>query len=128
MKPTTSEWFNAAEDDLLSAKKLSEETRLTNIVAFHCQICLEKSIKGFIEQRELPSIKSHDLIRLSELAELILSEDEQMKIAIINEVYIDSRYPGELGLMPNGKPSPDEIKQFISFTETLFNRLKSLSD
>jgi hypothetical protein len=37
MKKTTKEWFMAAEDDLLSAKTLIKEERLTNIVAFHCQ-------------------------------------------------------------------------------------------
>jgi len=41
MKKITKDWFLAAEDDLLSAKKLMSEVRLTNIVAFHCQQCIE---------------------------------------------------------------------------------------
>ena len=31
MKQTTKEWFIAAEDDLLAAKKLGDEDRLTNV-------------------------------------------------------------------------------------------------
>ena len=27
-------------------------------------------------------------------------------------VYIDSRYPGDLGLMPNGKPSLEEAEMY----------------
>jgi HEPN domain-containing protein len=33
----TKDWLTAAEDDLLAAKKLAGEDRLTNVVAFHCQ-------------------------------------------------------------------------------------------
>jgi HEPN domain-containing protein len=62
MKKTTKEWFMAAEDDLLSAKTLIKEERLTNIVAFHCQQCIEKLIKGIIEEQNQPSVKSHDLL------------------------------------------------------------------
>jgi len=43
---------------------------------------------------------------------------------MINEVYIDARYPADLGLMPDGKPTIDESKNFVDFTETLYNRLK----
>ena len=38
MKLTTNEWLLAAEDDLIAAKKLVDEARLTNVVAFHCLI------------------------------------------------------------------------------------------
>jgi HEPN domain-containing protein len=42
MKQTTKDWLTAAEDDLLAAKKLLGEDRLTNVVAFHCQQSIEK--------------------------------------------------------------------------------------
>lgn len=124
MKKTTKDWFLAAEDDLLSAKKLMSEVRLTNIVAFHCQQCIEKTFKGIIEEQNLPSIKSHDLLRLRDIAGIQLSEQEIILLATINEVYIDARYPADLGLMPNGKPTINEVNNFVNFTETLYNRLK----
>jgi HEPN domain-containing protein len=122
MKQTTNDWFLAAEDDLLSAIKLANEDRLSNVAAFHCQQCLEKAMKGVIEEKNLPMLKSHDLIRLSTMAEVKLDEQEIKILAIINEVYIDSRYPGDFGLMPNGKPTQKEITQFIQFTENLYTR------
>jgi HEPN domain-containing protein len=127
MKKTTKDWFIAAEDDLLSAKKLASEVRLTNIVAFHCQQCIEKTFKGIIEELNLPSVKSHDLLRLRNIANIQLSEQETILLATINEVYIDARYPADLGLMPNGKPTIAEAKNFIDFTERLYNRLKYIS-
>jgi HEPN domain-containing protein len=123
MKETTKDWFMAAEDDLLSAKTLISEERLTNIVAFHCQQCIEKSLKGIIEEQNKPSVKSHDLLRLRDIAGISLSEQETIILEIINEVYIDARYPADLGLMPNGKPTTEEAETFISFTENLHDKL-----
>jgi len=123
MKQTTKEWFIAAEDDLLAAKKLGDEDRLTNVVAFHCQQCLEKCFKAIIEEQGMPSIKSHDLHRLQQNSKIQLSASEIILLTIINEVYIDARYPGDLGLLPHGKPTKEEVKTFIEFCETLFKRV-----
>ncbi|HCY40862.1 MAG TPA: hypothetical protein DHV48_05825 [Prolixibacteraceae bacterium] len=123
MKQTTKEWFIAAEDDLLAAKKLGDEDRLTNVVAFHCQQCLEKCFKAAIEEQGMSAIKSHDLLRLQQNARLQLSEPEIILLTIINEVYIDARYPGDLGLLPHGKPTQAEVKTFIEFCETLYKKV-----
>ena len=124
MKQTTKDWLTAAEDDLLAAKKLADEDRLTNVVAFHCQQCLEKCFKAVIEEQGKPSIKSHDLLRLQLNANIQLNEPETILLGIINEVYIDARYPGDLGLLPHGKPTISEIEDFIVFCDSIFNRLK----
>lgn len=124
MKQTTKEWLIAAEDDLLAAKKLGDEGRLTNVVAFHCQQCLEKCFKAIIEEQGKPSVKSHDLLRLQLIAGIHLSKAETNLLEIINEVYIDSRYPGDFGLLPQGKPTTEEVKDFIEFCEKLFVKLK----
>jgi HEPN domain-containing protein len=123
MKQTTEEWFIAAEDDLVAAQKLGDEDRLTNVVAFHCQQCLEKCFKAIIEEQGKPSIKSHDLLRLQLNANIQLSESEIILLSIINEVYIDARYPGDLGLLPHGKPTKAEVKTFIEFSEMLFKKI-----
>ena len=80
-----------------------------------------------IEEHDSPSIKSHDLLRLQLNANIELSNQEIIMLGIINEVYIDSRYPGDLGLLPHGKPTMSEIETFIVFCETIFNRLSSLN-
>lgn len=124
MKQTTKEWLSAAEDDLLAAQKLAGEQRLTNVVSFHCQQCLEKCFKAIIEESGERSVKSHDLLRLLLNAEIHLSDSETVLIGIINEVYIDARYPGDLGLLPQGKPTLAEVETFIKFCENLFSRIK----
>ena len=124
MKQTTRDWLIAAEDDLLAAKKLAGEDRLTNVVAFHCQQCLEKCFKAVIEEQDKPSIKSHDLIRLQLNANIHLEAPETILLGIINEVYIDARYPGDLGLLPHGKPTIDEVEGFILFCDKIYTFIK----
>lgn len=120
MKPSTIEWLLLAEDDLLAAKSLAFNERLSNIAAFHCQQCIEKCFKAVIEEKALPAVKSHDLVRLLKLAGLTFSTNDLSLIEIINEVYIDARYPGDMGLLPNGKPTLDDIATFISVCERVY--------
>lgn len=55
---------------------------------------------------------------------LSLAEDDLLAAkALAHEIYIDSRYPGDLGLLPHGKPSISEIEAFIQFCENFYNRL-----
>ena len=54
-------------DDLLAAKQLLTVDGLTNLVAFHAQQCIEKSMKALIEEISLPNVKTHDLLRLYRL-------------------------------------------------------------
>lgn len=124
MKQTTKDWLSAAGDDLLAAKKLASEEQLANVVSFHCQQCLEKCFKAVIEEQGKPSVRSHDLLRLQQNAKIQLGEADTILLETINEVYIDARYPGELGLMAHGKPTISEVKKFIDFCELLFDRIK----
>jgi HEPN domain-containing protein len=126
MKQTTKNWISLAEDDLLAAKTLAHEDRLTNLVSFHCQQCLEKCFKAIIEEQDKPSIKSHDLLRLQLNTDIKLSDSETILLSMINEVYIDSRYPGELGLLPNGKPTLSEAEAFIQLCDNILLRLKDM--
>jgi HEPN domain-containing protein len=123
MKPTTNEWLTAAEDDLIAAQKLKSEERLTNLVAFHCQQCIEKCFKALIEEQDKTALKSHDLFRLQIYANFQLDESDTQLLGIINEVYIDARYPGDMGLMPSGKPTLKEVEQFILFSKAIFDKI-----
>ncbi|RPH38742.1 MAG: HEPN domain-containing protein [Burkholderiales bacterium] len=77
-----------------------------------------------MEEKDLPSIKSHDLIRLQQYASITLSSEESDMLAVINEVYIDARYPGDLGLLPQGKPTPSEVQVFIKLCEAILQKVR----
>jgi HEPN domain-containing protein len=40
-------------------------------------------------------------------------------LIIINEVYIESRYPGEIGLMPDGIPTNEQANEFTDYAKEI---------
>jgi HEPN domain-containing protein len=121
MKKQVEDWILLADRDLCAAEILfKDEYTLTNIVAFHCQQAIEKYLKAYLIQKDIPLIKTHDLIKLNGMINEIenLGLDEK-KLLVINEVYTESRYPGELGLMPDGMPTNEEAKEFIEYAKEI---------
>jgi len=121
MKRQVEDWMLLADKDLCVAEIiLNHEYPLTNIVAFHCQQTIEKYMKAFLIEKDIPIIKTHDLIRLNAMIKEIidLGIDEE-KLILINEAYIESRYPGEFGLMPDGIPSKEQAKEFITYSKEI---------
>ena len=115
MKKQAEDWILLADKDMYAAEiMLKDEYSLTNIVAFHCQQAIEKYLKAVLIEKDIPVIKTHDLIKLNGVIKEMndLGIDENILITI-NEAYIESRYPGELGLMPDGMPSNEQAKEFI---------------
>jgi HEPN domain-containing protein len=123
MKETTKDWLTFAEEDLIAARTLSKDDRLTGMVSFHCQQCLEKCFKAVIEELDKTFLKSHDLLRLQLYAGIELSDQETFLLSMINEVYIDARYPGDMGLLPHGKPTIPEVNEFIELCEKILERI-----
>ena len=119
MKKQVEDWIQLADKDLYAAEIiLKNEYPLTNIVAFHCQQAIEKYLKAFLIEKGIPVIKTHDLITLNGVIKEMndLGIDEK-KLIIINEVYIESRYPGELGLLPDGMLSEEQVKEFVAYAQ-----------
>ena len=67
MKTITREWLSRAAEDLAAAQALLLRADLTNVVAFHAQQTVEKTLKAVIEEYDLGMIRTHSLTRLYEL-------------------------------------------------------------
>jgi HEPN domain-containing protein len=124
MKKQVEFWLDFAEKDIKAAKKLAEDPELTQSTAFHCHQAVEKMIKAVLESGDHRIPKIHDLEVLLSRAEAILKlaiNEEVLKK--LNEVYIDSRYPSDVGLIPNGIPSSQTINDFLNFTKNLYKKI-----
>lgn len=118
MKQSTREWLNAAEDDLITIENLLDNPILTNVIAFHAQQAIEKSLKAIIEENGVVFIKTHNLQSLFlKIEEIIPFDVNERIISELDRLYLDSRYPGDLGLMPYGKPTLEEAE--IYFQEAI---------
>ena len=123
MRKATKEWLKAALDDLLVIKQIINIEHLTHMVAFHAQQSIEKILKSLLEENEIEIPKIHKLINLRTLlSDKITIENEDM-LKQLDELYIDSRYPGDLGLLPYGKPSLEEAKEFYKFALDIFDKV-----
>ena len=126
MKRVTEEWLNAAKDDLLVIEKIGSEPLLTHMVAFHAQQCIEKSLKAILEEHEVGTVRVHNLERLFELSNGYLSLDiDIVPIEKLDKLYIDSCYPGDLGLLPDGKPTTEDSEEFKKLAEDVYKAVKT---
>jgi HEPN domain-containing protein len=132
MKKQVEDWMFLANNDLKTSEILiKDEYPLTNVIAFHCQQTIEKYLKAYLIEKDVPIIKTHDLIKLNGMVKEIkdLGIDEK-KLIVINEVYTESRYPGELGLLPDGIPTDKQAKEFIDCAKeikiTITNEIKKI--
>ncbi len=122
MKASVKEWIDFAGIDLLAAERLCNDAKLVNVVCFHCQQCVEKSLKALLESKDIIPPKTHDLIRIYGMIEEQLDIEEDM-LASLNELYIDSRYPAAFGLLPNGIPAIEDAIKFYEFARELHLRI-----
>jgi len=129
MKPITEQWLRAAADDLRVVARIASDEYLTHMVAFHSQQCVEKSLKALIEEYELGHIRIRNLGRLFEIVRpKVALEAEVVLIEKLDKLYMDARYPGELGLLPDGKPTRADAQQFYDFAKSIYEQVKRILD
>jgi len=127
MKKITDDWLNSAESDLQLIYKIIEVEPLTHLAAFHAQQVIEKSFKAIIEEFDLGFIKTHSLETLyNKVKEKISTGFNYEQLILLDQLYIDSRYPGQLGLLPNGKPTLNEAMDFCDLGVQLFDAAKTI--
>ena len=69
-----------------------------------------------MEEFESKVPRIHNLIKLKEMTEKhIIFETDKTSLEQVNEIYTDTRYPSDVGLVPTGKPSLELAKGFYVF-------------
>ena len=111
MRNQAKAWLESASDDLAVVKEIIYRDELTHMVAFHCQQSIEKSFKAVLEEYEQTPPRTHDLIMLHSQTRKYIRIDVEIDLMIqLNELYFDSRYPVEPGLLRGARP-PIDIAQ-----------------
>ena len=121
-------WLQYASDDLKSAKVLLAE-EVYNIACFHAQQTVEKLFKAFIAAYDQPIPRIHNLIRLHKICEDLFGdklEFDNEKLIFLNDVYIDSRYPADFGVLPSGQPDELETKMAYSYAKDINTVIRPL--
>jgi HEPN domain-containing protein len=126
MKFITSQWLESAKSDLSTIEAILSNDLLTHVVAFHAQQCVEKALTAVIEEYELSSKKIHDLVTLKNMIATVYEFDfDEDMLGLLNKLYLDSRYPGDLGLFPDGKPTTEDARGFFNFAQGVYKDVKN---
>lgn len=108
-------WRTGAKDDLESAGILIESNHLLHGL-FFCHLVLEKMIKALVVKKTLEiAPRSHNLLYLSELAELEFVEDDELLLGILMKYQLQGRYPDYNPTIP----TPDKAKEYLKHTKKL---------
>lgn len=113
MKPVTADWLRSARADLETISAILDNPALTAVIAFHSQQCIEKCLKALLEEIGTDIGKTHNLLTLKAAVEQKYSLDlDEDTLSLLNQLYIDSRYPGQFGLLPSGSPTLEDAGEF----------------
>jgi len=116
------EWLKASQDDIKVISNIIDLGDLTHIVAFHSQQSVEKSLKALLEYQNKPVPKIHKITKLITSIDGFIVYDKEL-INLLDSLYIESRYPGDMGLLPYGKPTLEDAKEFYEFANDIFEKV-----
>jgi len=121
-KESAQAWLESALADLKSIEYIKNDDFLTHMVAFHAQQCVEKCFKAFLEYAGQRVPKEHSTLKLYGLVKNEFPVEVQLDLLTdLDDLYIDARYPGDLGLLPHGKPTKDESREFFELAQYVFD-------
>lgn len=118
----TQEWLKFAKDDLRSAEILLT-AEIFNMVCFHCQQAVEKSLKAFLRRHEGTIPYIHMLEELCERCAAINPSffqfaDDCRKLDIY---YQPTRYPeAPAGALPEGMPNKQQAEEALEKAKNVF--------
>jgi HEPN domain-containing protein len=116
MNALTAEWVDKAEGDFRTATRETRVRKAPNYDAacFHCQQCVEKYVKAYLQERKQAFRPVHDLIELLELCLLHDGSFELQRelLESLNKYAVSVRYPGE-------SATKDDARNALSTTKTV---------
>ncbi|MHC6203066.1 HEPN domain-containing protein [Breznakiellaceae bacterium SP9] len=76
-------------------------------------------------EHDKPLIKIHNLPKLYGMVKEIkdLKIDEYL-LARVDDTYVEDRYPSDLGILPDGIPTPEEAHEFLQFAKDIEAKIK----
>jgi HEPN domain-containing protein len=114
-------WIEGAKNDLDAAELLIKNGKFLHGL-FFCHLTIEKAIKAFVvkETNEVPP-RSHNLIYLSEKANLLLGEEFTMFTGVLMKYQLEGRYPDYQPEIP----SIEVAKEYLTKTKNLLKWLEN---
>jgi HEPN domain-containing protein len=113
-------WIEGAKNDLEAAELLIKNGKILHGL-FFCHLSIEKAIKAIVVKvtNEVPP-RSHNLIYLSEMANLFIDNDFTIFIGVLMKYQLEGRYPDYQPELPSSEITNDyflKTKQLLQWLE-----------
>jgi HEPN domain-containing protein len=113
-------WIKGADEDIVTADLLIREKRTLHGL-FFCHLVIEKAIKAHVVQRiDDVAPRTHNLIYLSEKAELEFDDPTQIFLGILMKYQLQGRYPDYNPVLPDQL----RVNEYYNKTKELLQWLK----
>jgi HEPN domain-containing protein len=125
MNGQTLEWVKKAEEDFSTIEQLFIEGKRLPlaVVCFHAQQCIEKYLKAYLIERNLPFDKIHNLVTLIDQILPVMPEWDIRRDAmgVLTNFAVLSRYPDEVTI--NRKITQDAVDITLEMRELIRTEL-----
>ncbi len=104
MNPLTLEWVKKAEDDYITVELLLQSPISSkDVICFHAQQCIEKYLKAWLQEANIPAPRTH---KLEDLLNLIVPSNPEWQawnqdFSTLSNQAVDFRYPGKSATAEN---------------------------
>ena len=89
-------WKKGSDEDWESVRRMVESTQEYHWCLFVMHLSMEKALKGLVAKKiGDPPPEIHNLVRLADLADLELTEQQVLLLEQVNQFCLASRYPEE---------------------------------
>ncbi|MBA7655670.1 hypothetical protein ES703_63577 [subsurface metagenome] len=128
MRKLTEQWLRYAADDLRAAE-ITIEKQIYTIVCFHSQQCSEKGLKAILQEKNIKPPTIHNIKVLKDMAESALGSTLDISVeeaTFLGQVYVESRYPLDIGLLPHGEATKEDADRALEITRRVFTQIRRL--
>ena len=120
MNPLTQESVQRGEADYVTVQQLLSTANplLHNIICFHAQQCIEKYLKAWLQEANMPVLRTHNLEELLALIVPTLPDWSawQPDFKVITKYAVEPRYPGDPVTVENTEHASsicEEVRQAV---------------
>ena len=125
MNEAVEHWLTFARQDLRMAE-LALSEGIYNQVCFHSQQCVEKAIKGWLEQQGQTPPRTHRMADLLALLPSELLDELGGALGLLDRLYIPTRYPDALpGMLPDGMPGERDAREALDLARQALERIQA---
>ena len=112
-------WIIYTREDY-EALDLLKDSNLYRTICFHSQQLAEKTIKAVLFEKNIKIPRTHNITYLLSLLNFDIPV-EKSDMEFLPTIYIESRYPPDIGLLPSGEPTKDDADRAINISRNLYH-------